>query len=378
MNNKTIIIKMNDYLTTQIITYMGNKRKLLYKIDDIISDLETKEGGRKLTIGDGFSGSGIVSRLFKLRAQKLFTNDISDYSETLNRCYLTNINPEEEVKIKEYIKTANKHADNKTSKYNKPFISGNWAPIGQIKKGDRVYFTEENGIRIDIYRNYIETIPLQYRPFLLASLLVESSIHNNTNGQFSAFYKNADIGQYGGKNGIDLKRITQPITLQFPVYVNNTCEIDIQKMDVNQWIRTIPEVDIMYFDPPYNKHPYSIFYFMLNIINNWKIKEDIPKTYRGQPLNWEKSLYNSSKHAEKSLEDLIQNTKSKYILLSYNSGGIISHANMKKLLEKYGQLEILYVPHKTYNRLKGISEYKREKPKEEIKEYFWLLHKKTV
>lgn len=367
---------MNDYLTTQIITYMGNKRKLLYKIEEIIRDVEAREGGRKLTIGDGFSGSGIVSRLFKLHAQTLFTNDISDYSETLNRCYLTNINPEEEETIKQYIKIANEHADNKTKKYNKPFISGNWAPIGPIQKGDRVYFTEENGIRIDIYRNYIETIPEKYRPFLLASLLVESSIHNNTNGQFSAFYKNADIGHYGGKNNIDLKRITKPIMLQFPVFVNTSCEIDIRKMDVNQWIRTIPEVDLMYFDPPYNKHPYSIFYFLLNIINNWKVKEEIPNTYRGQPLHWEKSMYNSSKHAEKSLEDLIQNTKSKYILLSYNSGGIISHASMKKILEKYGELEIIYVPHKTYNRLKGISEYKREKPKEEIQEYFWLLHKK--
>jgi adenine-specific DNA-methyltransferase len=369
---------MKEYLTTQIITYMGNKRKLLHKIEDIITDLETREGGRKLTIGDGFSGSGIVSRLFKLRAQKLFTNDISDYSNTLNRCYLMNINPEEEVKIKQYIQEANDHVEKKTSEYNKPFISGNWAPIGPIKKGDRVYFTEENGIRIDIYRNYIETIPEQYRSFLLAPLLVESSIHNNTNGQFSAFYKNADIGEYGGKNGIDLKRITQPITLQFPVYVNNSCEMDIRKMDVNQWIRTIPEVDLMYFDPPYNKHPYSIFYFMLNIINNWNRREDIPNTYRGQPLNWEKSLYNSSKHAEKTLEDLILTTKAKYILLSYNSSGIISHTNMKTILEKYGDLEIIYVPHKTYNRLKGISEYKREKPKEEIQEYFWLLHKKKV
>jgi adenine-specific DNA-methyltransferase len=368
---------MKEYLTTQIITYMGNKRKLLHKIEDIISELETREGGRINTIGDGFSGSGIVSRLFKLRAQKLYTNDISDYSETLNRCYLANINEEDKDRIQEYIRVANEHVEQNTAQYSEPFVSGHWAPIGPIKKGDRVYFTEENGKRIDIYRNYIETIPEQYRPFLLAPLLVETSIHNNTNGQFSAFYKNADLGQYGGKNQVDLKRITQPITLQFPVFVNNACEIDVQKMDVNQWVRTIPEVDLMYFDPPYNKHPYSIFYFLLNIVNNWNRAENIPDTYRGQPLNWEKSLYNSSTHAERSFEDLICHTKSKYILISYNSGGIISHIKMKTILEKYGDLEILYVPHKTYNRLKGISEYKREKPRIEIQENFWLLHKKN-
>jgi adenine-specific DNA methylase len=112
-------------------------------------------------------------------------------------------------------------------------------------------------------------------------------------------------------------------------------------------------------------------------VNNWNRAENIPDTYRGQPLNWEKSLYNSSTHAERSFEDLICHTKSKYILISYNSGGIISHIKMKTILEKYGDLEILYVPHKTYNRLKGISEYKREKPRIEIQENFWLLHKKN-
>ena len=55
---------MDDYLSKQIITYMGNKRKILPYIEEIILKLE-KEKGSKLKIGEGFSGSGIVSRLFK-------------------------------------------------------------------------------------------------------------------------------------------------------------------------------------------------------------------------------------------------------------------------------------------------------------------------
>ena len=38
---------MKDYLNSQIITYMGNKRKLLKKIEEILIDLEGREG-RKL------------------------------------------------------------------------------------------------------------------------------------------------------------------------------------------------------------------------------------------------------------------------------------------------------------------------------------------
>ena len=73
---------MSDYLKEQIITYMGNKRKLLYKIEEIIQIIEEKEG-RSLHIGDGFAGSGVVSRLFKKYAKTLYTNDIADYSLSL-------------------------------------------------------------------------------------------------------------------------------------------------------------------------------------------------------------------------------------------------------------------------------------------------------
>ena len=357
---------MEDYLKSQIITYMGNKRKLLPYIEEIVLDLE-KEKGSKLKIGDGFAGSGIVSRLFKKHACELYTNDIANYSETLNNCYLSNIDDDKIKKIEKYIEKANKYADDK-NKYTERYVSGNWAPLGKIKDDTRIYFTEENGKRIDIIRNYIETIPKEYKSFLLAPLLVECSIHNNTNGHFAAYYK----GQYGGSKSIDLKRITKPISINFPVYMNNSCKINVEKMDTNEWVKKIPKLDLVYYDPPYNKHPYSIYYFLLDIINNWDSIE-IPDTNRGQPLNWNKSMYNSITHAEKTFEDLIDNTDSKYILISYNDKGIIPVKNMEKILKNKGELKKIVLEHKTYNRLKGIADYKRKNENEKVKEFFWLL-----
>ena len=133
----------------------------------------------------------------------------------------------------------------------------------------------------------------------------------------------------------------------------------------------------MYFDPPYNKHPYVIYYFLLDIINNWDISQSIPDTYRGQPKNWIKSKYNSFKHAEVAFEDLIQHTRAKFILVSYNNGGIIPLDKLDKILKKYGNLTKIPVTHKTYNKLKGIANYKRQKKSQEIKEYLWLLEKNT-
>ena len=369
-------LNIDNYYTEQIITYMGNKRKFINRINDIISHLEENEG-RKLSFGDGFAGSGIVSRLFKNRASHLYTNDISGYSRTLNECYLSNFTLDELNTIEKYIITANHHADSKTIKYASPFVHGRWSPLNDlIKENERVYFTADNGERIDILRNYIETIPPKYQPYLLASLLVECSIHNNTNGHFSGFYKNGNIGQYGGKNKIDARRITKPIQLQLPVYSNSPCEVHIDQKDTNDWVKDIPDVDVMYYDPPYNKHPYNIFYFLLDIINKWDKDIIIPDSYRGQPMNWEKSKYNSYVHATKALEDLIGNTRAKYILLSYNSTGIIPLTELDTILKKYGTVEKIPIEHKTYNRLKGISEYKRQCKKSPNQEYFWLLKKK--
>ena len=74
--------------------------------------------------------------------------------------------------------------------------------------------------------------------------------------------------------------------------------------------------------------------------------------------------------------ELIDNTESKYILISYNNGGIIPINKMDAILEKYGKVEKIPVEHKTYNRLKGISNYKRQKEDIDVKEFFWLLEKK--
>lgn len=369
----------DEYLKKQIITYLGNKRKLIYNIEDIVKKIynEKKE---KLIIGDGFSGSGIVSRLFKRYAAELHTNDISDYSRILNHCYLSNISPTSLQELTLIINTTNYYVDNKikmNEQVVEPFISKYWAPSGEITENDRVYFTENNAKRLDWYFYYINNnVKKEYVHFLHAILIVQASIHNNTLGQFSSFLKdeNSKYGKFGGKNENDLDRILSDIKLELPVYENHKCKVFISQNDTNEWIKN-KKFDLVYYDPPYNKHPYCIYYFMLDIIAKWNIHESIPDTVRGQPKNWVKSDYNSLTNAEKTFEDLIKNTDSCYILISYNNTGIIKSNKMEEILNKYGDVEKIVLEHKTYNRYKGISEPKREKKNEKINEYLWLLKK---
>ena len=61
-------------------------------------------------------------------------------------------------------------------------------------------------------------------------------------------------------------------------------------------------------------------------------------------------------------------------MISYNNGGIIPLSELDKILTKYGNLEKIPVTHKTYNKLKGIANYKRKKASVETKEFIWLLN----
>jgi adenine-specific DNA-methyltransferase len=362
---------MNDnYLKAQIITYLGNKRKLVKPIEEIILELKREilkiKPDKKLICGDGFSGSGIISRMLKIHSDKLYTNDLAGYSETINRSFLDTPSKYTLKKIKEYVEKANDYVENSNDKEEK-WIQLHWTPSPDSTHG-RFYYTLENAKRIDRYRQYIKTIPKKYQSYLLSSLLIESSIHTNTNGQFSAYFK-----KLGGNNSTDIKRITDKIVLKNPIFNDNKCNIQITRKNTNDWITTINDMDIVYYDPPYNKHPYHIYYFLLDIINDWDTTQEIPETYRGQPTDWTKSDYNSSVKALKTFENLIKNTKSKYIIISYNNDGIIPISDLEKMLKTYGKLQKKQLEHKTYNKLKGIANYKRKEQKKKLEEYIYIL-----
>jgi adenine-specific DNA-methyltransferase len=388
-DEKNTIIKENverkSYLTKQIITYMGNKRKIIPVIEDIIIDTLEKlnaidknnilKKSKKVKIADGFSGSGIVSRLLKMYSTDLYVNDIASYSQTLNQAFLSNITPTMKSKIEMYITQANDYASKKTPKVPE-YIQLYWSPKSNtIHQNERAYFTPENGVRIDRYKYFIDNfVEKEYKHFLMAILLIKCSIHNNTNGNFAAFYKKNSVGHFGGKNEIDLKRITSPIKLEMPVYFNTNTNIHVSKDDTNNWIKTLPKMDIVYYDPPYNKHPYNIYYFLLDIIDEWDLDKEIPNTLRGQPKDWEVSEYNSIKYAVKAFTDLITNTNSKFIIISYNNNGIIKPNIMEKILKTKGEVTKYELDHKTYNRMKGIAGYKKtNEENKKIVEYVWVV-----
>ena len=325
----------------------------------------------KLDIFDVFSGSGIVSRYLKQYSKNLIVNDLEKYSEVINRCYLSNYSELDILSLKELYSSLINRLENKPLKSG--FITELYSPENDkdIKKGERVFYTGRNAKYIDTARQYIENLPSEYRNYFLAPLLSEASVHANTSGVFKGFYKDSsrNVGKFGGNKGDALVRIIGDINLPFPLFSNYECSVKIHRGDSNIIAECIDDVDIAYLDPPYNQHPYGSNYFMLNLITDY-IKPDRISNVSGIPVDWNRSTYNKKAESSESFRTLVTGLKAKYLLISFNSEGFISLAEMKKMLSKIGKVEVLET---RYNTFRGSRNLRNRKI--HVKEYLYLVEK---
>jgi adenine-specific DNA-methyltransferase len=372
LNSETdeALYEKKEFLSRQLITYIGNKRSLLTFIGDGIRKVQKKLHKDKLYMFDVFSGSGIVARYFKQFSDLLIVNDLEKYSTLINECYLSNEDDLNMILLHKYYYDILDEANNHLVK---GLISELYAPKDDrnIKADERVFYTVRNAMYIDTVRQITEKLPRQDQKYFLAPLLSEASIHANTSGVFKGFYKNkeTDIGQFGGLNKDALLRITGDIKLPFPIFSNFNCESIICNGDSNQIIKNLPEVDIAYLDPPYNQHPYGSNYFMLNLILDYEYPKHTSKI-SGIPENWNRSNYNKENYARKSLAELVENIKAKYVIISFNSEGFISLEEMKNMLNKIGRVEVLETKYNTFRGSRNLNNRGIH-----IKEYLYLLEK---
>lgn len=360
-----------NFLTDQLITYIGNKRNLLGFIGKGLEKTGKRLDKSRLSTFDVFSGSGVVARFLKRYSDRLVVSDLEKYSAVINRCYLSN---RSEYPIKEV-----EYWNNRVNKLvrSNPILDGvisqNYSPESdaRILPGERVFYTKRNAVFLDSARRHIEKAPGYIQEYLLAPLLSEASIHANTSGVFKGFHKdsNTGTGKFGGNNGDALKRILGNIELPLPVLSNYECEFEVYEGDSNIIARQIDDIDVAYIDPPYNQHPYGSNYFMLNLIIDNGISAPISKV-SGIPENWKRSDYNRRQKAKSAFEDLIESINAKMLLISFNSEGFISKQEMQSILNKNGKLEILETKYNTFRGSRNLRQRSIH-----VKEYLYLLEK---
>lgn len=338
-----------DYLTKQLITYIGNKRALLGKIGEAIEIVKSRLGKDKLVTFDAFSGSGVVSRYLKGHSSYLISNDLEDYASIIGRCFLTNKSDINLKNIKEIVNDLNNRVDSEP--LSPGFIEELYAPNDEqnITKQDRVFYTKTNARRLDNYRRMIDNIATEYHHLLLGPLLSKASVHANTSGVFKGFHKNrhTKIGQFGGSGSDALTRIKGLITVETPILSLFECDYKVFQQDTNQLAKCLKELDLVYLDPPYNQHPYGSNYFMLNLLVNYKRPSSISRV-SGIPDDWKRSGYNVKSKSLILFKELLNQLDTKFLLISFNNEGFIAPEEMIEMLNNLGKVSVIEAPYNAY------------------------------
>ena len=347
---KTAARDTEEYVFSQLIPYIGNKRKLLDLIHQAIKLTNIEDG----TFVDLFSGSTVVSRFAKKLGFRVLSNDWEPYSEqiAMGTVVLNEIPKFENFggskEVFEILNNAIPVED---------YVTKHLCPTDDQNlnhEKDRLFFMRKNGMKIDAMRELIskwieeEKITEMEFSYLMASFMYSASYVSNTSGLFKGFHRG-----WGGSNGTAQYRICSDIILRPPLLFNNEKENISTREDAGILVKKLPGIlgdipDIIYLDPPYNQHPYGSNYHVLNSITLWDKPNFPEKITRGTKsairLDWRterKSAYNSRLKAVQEFKTLIEDISSKFILTSYSTEGNIPLEEMMKILGAKGSLNVV-------------------------------------
>lgn len=307
--------------------YLGNK----FALSEFIHNVVYENCSNINTVVDIFSGTGVVANIFQDKI--ITTNDIL-YSNYISHCAWFLPQDYNEFKVAKLI---NKFNQIHTSENN--YMRKNFADT---------YFSADNCSKIGYVREYIENIyqkgNINFKEYaiLITSLLYGMDKIANTVGHYDAYRKIVE------------KERNLIIPIISP-QKNNNPKNQCFNQDANTLIEQI-ECDLLYLDPPYNSRQYSDAYHLLENVALWQ-KPEVFGIARKMNRTHIKSNY-CTIQATKSFEDLIQKSKARYILFSYNnmakkgndrSNAKISDDDIMRILRKKGKVTIFEQYYKSFS-----------------------------
>jgi len=335
----------NEFKYQQISSFSINNRRYLgnkYKLNEFIKNTILKHCGNIETFADLFAGTGAVASMFQ--DKHLIVNDIL-YSNYV--CHQTwfGTGKYSQGKIKSYINKYN-NLSIKTENY----MSKNFADT---------FFSKTNCKKIGFIRNDIEenfkygNINLREKCILITSLLYAMDKIANTCGHYDAYRKNGELDR--------------ELILGMPSIIETNPKNELYNMDINQLVHMV-SADVVYLDPPYNSRQYCDAYHLLENIARWE-KPEVYGVAKKMDRASLKSDY-CTINATQAFEDLINNIKAKYIVLSYNnmankgndrSNAKLSDEDIIRILKSKGKVQVFSQDYKAFSTGKSNIEENAER-----------------
>jgi len=346
-----------DYVFSQLIPYIGNKRKLLGLIQKALHKVGV---GADATFLDVFAGSGVVSRMAKRMGFRVITNDWEPYSFEINKCSVQCNDAPAFRHLGGYANALDRlnalpPVEDWITKHLCPSDDDNYDVLT-----DRLFYTRSNGMMMDAMRLEVaqweeaDLISPLEKSCLLAPMLYQACYTSNTSGVFKGFHNG-----WGGQTGTALYRILSDFHLKPMVFHDNGKNNLVFKIDSADLAQTLENcqvrADVAYLDPPYNQHPYGSNYHVLNTIALWdepvlseriegRNKAAIREDWRTQ----RRSAYNYRREATAAYVGLMHSLRARYLLTSYSTDGMVSLRDLVETCVSRGQTDFVLQGYKRY------------------------------
>lgn len=278
-----------------MIKYLGSKRTLVPVLGAIAASLSAE------TAVDLFTGTTRVAQEFKRRGITTTAADIATYSAVLSDCFIaTDAATVNEDELSDALAELNA-------------LPGQPGYITETFSRQARFFQPKNAARIDAIRQRIEEWRGHWLyPILLSSLLVAADRVDSTTGIQMAYLK-----QWAPRSSRDLA-LRRPGLLPG---VGSTVP-----GDVTRTMATLPAVDVMYIDPPYNQHRYFTNYHIWETLIRWDHpshygvackREDAKDPATQSPFNYKRKM-------PQAFSNVIAHARAQTLVVSYNDEGWVT------------------------------------------------------
>lgn len=314
--NKANVLKQE--LSDQVYLYpptrfMGSKRKLLNNIWNVAQDFHFD------SVLDMFSGSGIVSYMFKAEGKKVISNDYMTMSSTFSKAMIEN-------------NTVTLPRSEAERLLKEPAILDTF--VEETFQG--LYYSDAENKIIDIIRTNIRSISNEYKRAIAMSALIRACIKKRPRGIFTYTGNRYNDGRR------DLKITLQEQFLEAVDIINKSVfDNGRENISINMDAMSIHDInpDLVYIDPPYysplsDNEYVRRYHFVEGLSRDWDGVEiqahTKTKKFKSYP-----TPFSTRTGAADAFSLLFKKYKDSILIVSYSSNSIPTKEEMVKLIKQY-------------------------------------------
>lgn len=320
--------------------YMGSKRKLLDNIWKASKDFEFD------SVIDLFSGSGVVSYLYKSHGKRVVSCDFMHMNALIAKAVIENNNvvlpPKDAVALTKEVVTDS-------------FVSDSF---------DGIFYSKEDNHQIDVLRTNIKGVSNEFQRAIAMEALVRACQKKRPRGIFTYTGFRYDDGRNDLKMSIYEQFLKAVDDINTAVFSNGKKN----KSVCGDSLALRATGDLVYIDPPYfnpdgDNDYVRRYHFLEGLVRDWEgVEIDFnTKTHKFPSY---KSQFSTREGTYKAFDRIFEKYKDRILVVSYSSNSLPSMDEMLSMMRKYqNKVEVVPIDYRynfanqDINKKNNVQEY---------------------